>query len=87
MRRIIVALILVSFLLVTLVPVANAEMAKEGTGSTTAIYSGTYKVMPLEKDTSVVTFEHTGVLTNDTGKAHCTICLFTVSGFITTKKE
>ena len=68
MKRIIVALILVAVVLVTLVPVANAEMAKEGTGSTTAIYSGTYKVMPLEKDTSVVTFEHTGVLTNDTGE-------------------
>jgi hypothetical protein len=48
--------------------VAGAEIAKEGTFSGTEVYSGTYKVMPLEKVTYVITFEHTGVLTSDTGE-------------------
>ncbi|NIS60346.1 MAG: hypothetical protein GTO13_06515, partial [Proteobacteria bacterium] len=51
MKRINVASILALVLLVTFVPFASAEMAKEGTFSGTAVYSGTYKVMLLEKGT------------------------------------
>ncbi|MCK4788476.1 MAG: hypothetical protein KAV87_32345 [Desulfobacteraceae bacterium] len=68
MRKIIVASVLTFIFLVAFGPLADAQMAKQGTFSGTAVYSGTYKVMPLEKDTYVVTFEHTGVLTSDTGK-------------------
>lgn len=68
MRKVIVTSVLTFIFLVAFWPFADAEMAKEGTVSGTSVYGGTYNVMPLEKDTYVVTFEHTGVLTDDTGE-------------------
>lgn len=65
MRKVIVTSVLTFIFLVAFWPFADAEMAKEGTVSGTSVYGGTYNVMPLEKDTYVVTFEHTGVLTDD----------------------
>jgi hypothetical protein len=68
MKRIILTSILVLAVTVAFVPFSGAEMAKEGTGSTTNAYSATFKVVPLEKDRLVMTYEALGVLTSDTGK-------------------
>jgi len=68
MKRIIVASILALGLLVAFVPFASAEMAKEGTYSGSTFFSGTATLMLLEKGTSVIAFETTGVLTSDSGE-------------------
>ena len=68
MKRIIVASILALVLLVAFVPFASAQMAKEGAYSGHTVFSGTGKVVVLEKGTYVITFEHTGVLTSDSGE-------------------
>ena len=68
MKKIIVASLLALALSVAFGAVANAEMAKEGTGSSTAMYSGTFEVIPLDKDHHVITYEFKGVSVSDTGK-------------------
>ncbi len=47
---------------------ANAQMAKEGKGSSTNMYSGTFKVLPLDQDRFVAVYENTGALTSDSGE-------------------
>ena len=68
MKRIIVVSIFVLVMLVALVPVANAEMAKEGTFSFTCIYSGTGTYIPLDKEHLVIAYQNKGALVSDTGK-------------------
>jgi hypothetical protein len=68
MRKIIVASLLAIVLSVAFGAVANAEMAKEGTGSSTSMYSGTFKIIPLDKDHYVITYQNKGVSVSDTGK-------------------
>ena len=46
----------------------GAEMAKEGTGSTTSIYSGTLKAVPLDENHLVITYQNKGAMVSDTGK-------------------
>ena len=68
MKRIIMASIFVLVPLVALVPVANAEMAKEGTFSFTCMYSGTGIFIPLDKEHLVISYQNKGALVSDTGK-------------------
>ena len=50
MKRIIVASVLVLVLSVAFGPGANAEMAKEGSGQYKAVFSSTFKALPMEKE-------------------------------------
>lgn len=68
MKKIIIALIFTLVFSVALGPVAIAEMAKEGTGSSTAMYSGTFKIVPLDENHYVVTYQNKGVSVSDTGE-------------------
>ena len=68
MRKIVLVSILALFVLVAFVPVSTAEMAKEGTGSTTSIYSGTFKTVPLDENHLVLTYQNKGAIVSDTGE-------------------
>ena len=68
MRKIIVASLLTLAFSVAFGAVANAEMAKEGTGSGTCMYSGTFELIPLDKEHVVMTYEAKGACVSDTGK-------------------
>ena len=68
MRKIIVASLLTMVLSVAFGAAANAEMAKEGTGSGTCMYSSTFEMIPLDKEHAVVTYEAKGACASDTGK-------------------
>ena len=68
MRKMIVASLLALALSVASGAVANAEMAKEGTSSGTCMYSGTFELIPLDKEHAVVSYENKGVCVSDTGK-------------------
>ncbi len=68
MRKLIFVSALALAVLVALVPISNAEMAKEGTDSSTNNYTGTYTVVPLDKERYVLTYETSGINISDTGK-------------------
>jgi len=68
MKKTILPLLLSFVLLVAFGPVAGAEMAKEGTGSGTNIYSGTITMVPFDKAHSALIYESLGVFISDTGK-------------------
>jgi hypothetical protein len=65
MKRIILVSVLALAVLVTFVPISNAEMAKEGTTSSTVIYAGKHKIIPLDKERFVITYENYGVRLSD----------------------
>jgi len=67
MRKIALVSILALFTLVSFVPFSTAEMAKEGTGSSTTIYSGTVKMVPIDENHFVITYQNTGAMLSDTG--------------------
>jgi len=62
MNRIILSSILALFLLVAFVPVANADMAKEGSGQYKGVFSYTPKAIPMEKERLQVTYEAVGLV-------------------------
>ena len=68
MRKIVLVSILALFVLVAFVPLSTAEMAKEGSGSTTSIYSGTFKTIPLDENHFVITYQNKGAIVSDTGE-------------------
>ena len=68
MRKIVLVTMLVLFALVAFVSFSTAEMAKEGTGSSTTIYSGTMKIIPLDENHLVISYQNKGALLSDTGK-------------------
>ena len=68
MKKMILALAISFIVSAVFTPVIYAEMAKEGTGSATSMYSGTVKVIPLDKDHIVITYQNKGVSVSDTGK-------------------
>ncbi len=55
-------------LLITAGTVVGAEMAKEGTLSGTVTYAGTHKIIPLDKEHFVITYENFGVRVSDSKK-------------------
>jgi hypothetical protein len=65
MKRVIVASILSFVLLFAFGSVAYGEMAKEGTISGTLTYAGTHKIIPLDKNNFVFTYENRGVRVSD----------------------
>ena len=67
MRKTIMALMLTTVLSICAVSVA-AEMAKEGSGSAKAFYSGTPQMLPMGKTRVQINYEGFGVMTSDTGK-------------------
>jgi hypothetical protein len=68
MRKIVLVSILALFALVAFVPFSTAEMAKEGTGSSTTIYSGTMQIVPLDENHLVISYQNKGAMISDTGK-------------------
>lgn len=68
MKKIILASVLSLALLVAFGSGAVAEMAKEGTDSGTAIYSGSIKVLAMGKERLEMTYELMGVYLSDTGQ-------------------
>ena len=68
MRKIVLVSILALFVLVAFVPLSTAEMPKEGTGSTTSIYSGTLMAVPLDENHLVITYQNKGAMVSDTGE-------------------
>ena len=65
MKKIFVAFILVFALVLTYAVGASAEMAKEGTISGTVTYAGTHKIIPLDKQHIILTYENFGVRVSD----------------------
>jgi len=68
MKRIILISILTLVLSVAFVPISNAEMAKEGTGTGTNIYTVTATYLRLDKERYAVTYEGLGVNVADNGQ-------------------
>ena len=62
MNRIILSSILALILLVGFVPVANADMAKEGSGNYQSAMSYTFKFISAEKERLYMTYDITGVI-------------------------
>jgi len=62
MNRITVSFILALILLVGFVPVANADMAMEGSGQYKGVYSFTFKAIPMEKERLQMTYEAVGLV-------------------------
>ena len=48
----------------------SSEMAEEGTGSTTFMYSGTSKTVPLDESHFALTYQNKGVMVNDSGEGY-----------------
>jgi len=68
MRKIVLVSILALFVLVAFVSFSTAEMAKKGTGSSTTIYSGTLKTVPLDENHLVLTYQNKGAMLSDSGE-------------------
>ncbi len=59
------AVILVLFVFAVTV---EAQIPKEGTGSYTSFYGGTYKALGMGPERYQMTYEHTGAIVSDTGE-------------------
>lgn len=68
MKKVILVSILTLILFVGFVQLSAAEMAKEGSGSSTTIYSGTMKIVPLDENHLVIAYQNTGAMLSDTGE-------------------
>jgi hypothetical protein len=64
---IVISIIAFMFTLV-FVPISNAQMPKEVTGTTTSMYSGTANHIPIDENHIVITYENKGVMVSDTGE-------------------
>jgi hypothetical protein len=65
MKRVTVASIISFVLLFAFGLVAYGEVAKEGTLSGTVTYAGTHKIIPLDKENFIFTYENRGVRVSD----------------------
>jgi len=61
-NRIILSSLVALILLVGFVPVANADMAMEGSGQYKGVYSYTFKAIPMEKERLQITYEAVGLV-------------------------
>ena len=68
MKRTMMALVIFVVLIACAVPFANSEMAKEGTGSATSMYSGTVNMVPIDENHFVIIYENKGVAVSDSGE-------------------
>jgi len=62
MNRIILSSIFALILLVAFVPVANADIAMEGSGQYKGVYSFTFKAIPMGKERLQITYEAVGLV-------------------------
>jgi len=67
MKRTILISVLALAVMVAFVPIANAEMAKEGSLDGTVTYAGKHKIIPLDKDRFVIKYENFGVRVSASG--------------------
>jgi len=67
MKKTVVSLMVVLFLFVFALA-ASAQMPKEGTISGTNTYSGTQKIIALDKDRYIMVYENMGVRLEDSGQ-------------------
>jgi hypothetical protein len=67
MRRMLLVSILALAVLFAFVPISNAEMPKEGSLAGTVTYAGTHKIIPLDKEHFVLTYENFWVRLSDSG--------------------
>jgi hypothetical protein len=68
MKKIFMVSVLILVLSLIGAPVFGEEMAKEGTGSAKAFYTGTPQMLPLGKARVQLNYEGFGVMASDTGK-------------------
>jgi hypothetical protein len=61
MKKLIIALFVGGVLVVVFGPVANAQMAKEGTYAGMVFFSGTFKTIAMEKERVQMSYEVTGI--------------------------
>jgi hypothetical protein len=87
MKKPLLALILGIALLVAFGTETNAQIPKEGTTSTTAVFSGTFKALPMGQERLQMTYETTGVMIGDSSEDlfhnsswHCVGALHAVKG-------
>jgi hypothetical protein len=62
MKRIILSSLVALILLVGFVPVANADMAMEGSGQYKGVFSHKFKALPMEKERLHMTYEAVGLV-------------------------
>jgi len=62
MKKISTAAILVLLCLILAGPAIGEEMVKEGSGENTLVYTGTFNVLPMEKELVQMTYETFGVI-------------------------
>ena len=74
-------------LFIAFVATVEAQIPKEGTGSYTSIFSGTYKIIGMGQELFQMTYEHTGAMLSDTGEGifhnstyHCLGSMYVVKG-------
>ena len=68
MKKVILVSILTLIVFVGFVQPSAAEMAKEGAGSSTTIYSGTIITVPLDEKHLVISYQNKGAMLSDTGE-------------------
>jgi hypothetical protein len=68
MKRITFTIVLILFLSFLAAPVFSEEMAKEGSGTAKAYYTGTYQMLPMAKERAQINYEAYGVIVSDSGK-------------------
>jgi hypothetical protein len=78
MRRIVLVSILALAVVVTFVPISNAEMAKEGSTSGKITWIVHYKFLPMGKERVQINYEGYGVALSDTGEG----LLHNASGYV-----
>ena len=87
MKKITVTLVVGLVLTVMFMPVASAQMAKEGPYSGMVFYSGTFKMIPMEKERVHMNYEVTGISRGQDDKSpfynatvHCLGSLHAIKG-------
>jgi hypothetical protein len=68
MKRITIVSILTLVLLVALVPVAGAEMAREGSGSGKTFWTGTFTILQMGSERVQINYEGFAIVQSDTGE-------------------
>ena len=87
MKKAVLALVLTIALLAAFGPEVKAQIPKEGTGTGTCVYSGTFKALPMGQERVQMTYESFGVIIADTSNdllhnasLHCLGGLHAVKG-------
>ncbi len=65
MRKLTIILGLLIVFFIAFIQISYAEMAKEGSFSGTVFYAGNHKIIPLDKEHFILTYENFGVRVSD----------------------